>query len=213
MEIKMNPKVSLRLRYKKAIQFAFALSLLICIIGFQAFKKINYKEVNTTVILDKIEVEDVPRTHPEKLPEPPPRPTIPIESESEDIPPSVTIEDNILDLDKLPERPLPPPVEDEHPFVPYDSLPKPIGGFRAIQENLVYPEFERKAGLEGKVIVEARISDKGEVIDTKILVRHGNTGFNDAAVAAIKAVKWKPAKQRDKPVTVWISIPVIFRLN
>ena len=48
---------------------------------------------------------------------------------------------------------------------------------------------------------------------TRILVPLGNSGCNEAAVAAIKAVKWKPAKQRDKPVAVWVSIPVKFKLK
>ena len=29
----------------------------------------------------------------------------------------------------------------------------------------------------------------------------------------IEKVKWKPALQRDKPVKVWVSIPVIFKLK
>jgi len=63
------------------------------------------------------------------------------------------------------------------------------------------------------VTVYAHINERGEVISTKILVPLGNSGCNEAAVAAIKAVRWKPAKQRDKPVSVWVSIPVRFKLK
>ena len=215
MGTKINPEANLRLRYKKIIQFALAFSLLLCIVVFQAFKRFDHKTVNAGFKLSPIEVEAIPPTNVPKLPSPPARPAIPIESESEDIPDDVTIEDTNIEFDKLPERPAAPVVENENEyiFIFYDKEPKPLGGFKAIRDNLVYPELARKAGIEGTVVVQAKISNKGEVIDTRIVVPLGNSGCNEAAVAAIKAVRWEPAKQRDKPVTVWISIPIRFTLK
>jgi protein TonB len=40
-----------------------------------------------------------------------------------------------------------------------------------------------------------------------------NTGLNEAAMAAIKKTRFKPAQQRDRPVGVYISIPVNFKLK
>ncbi|MFB0515439.1 MAG: TonB family protein [Candidatus Neomarinimicrobiota bacterium] len=40
-----------------------------------------------------------------------------------------------------------------------------------------------------------------------------NTGLDEAAAEAIKRTRFKPAKQRDRPVGVWISIPVNFKLK
>jgi len=216
MRTKINPKMDLRIRYKRVIQFALAFSLLLCIIIFQAFKKFDHKKIERKIEINKIEVNNItPPTSQEKPPVPPSRPVIPIESESEDIPDNVTIEDTDLNLSEMPEPPPPPEVEkaDEIIFIPYDEEPRPLGGFKAIQDNLVYPELARKAGVQGKVVVQVQISAKGEVIKTKVIVPLGNSGCNEAAVAAIKSVKWEPAKQRDKPVTVWISIPIWFRLN
>ena len=212
---KIDPKVNLRLRYKKVIQLTLAFSLLLCILIFQAFKKFDHEKAGWEIKLDKIVAEEIPQTVQEKLPPPPARPAIPIESESEDIPDNVTIEDTNIEFDRLPERPLEPVVEQEEGFVfvAYDDPPKPVGGFQTIQDNLVYPELAQKAGIQGTVVVQAKISDKGEVIDTRIIVPLGNSGCNEAAVAAIKAAKWEPAKQRDKPVTVWISIPIRFKLK
>jgi len=108
----------------------------------------------------------------------------------------------------------PPPGDEDAVFVAYHEAPEPIGGFTAIQENLVYPELARKACIEGTVTVQAQISESGEVINTRILQSLGeNNGCNEAAVAAIKAVKWIPAKKGNTPVTVWISIPVRFKLR
>lgn len=215
MAFKKNPEYDLKFKYKKVIELALALALIICIILFQAFKKLEHKKVDKEVVLQKIEAEEIPQTQQEKLPPPPSRPAVPIESESDDIPDDVTIDDTDIDFEDLPPPPPPPPAEDEAAtfFVAYDEPPQPIGGFGAIQSKLVYPEIARKAGIEGQVTIYAHIDEKGNVKDTKILVPLGNSGCNEAAVAAIKAVKWKPAKQRDKPVAVWVSIPVKFKLK
>lgn len=214
MTMKKNPKYDLRLKYRKVIELTLALALLICIILFQAFKRIEHSKSAKDFVLQRIEAEEIPQTQQEKLPPPPSRPAVPIESESEDIPDDVTIDDTDIDFEELPPPP-PPPAEDEAAtfFVAYDEAPQPIGGFEAIQKKLVYPEIARKAGIEGQVTIYAHINERGEVIDTKILVPLGNSGCNEAAIAAIKAVKWKPAKQRDKPVAVWVSIPVRFKLK
>jgi len=37
-------------------------------------------------------------------------------------------------------------------------------------------------------------------------------GFGESALEAVQKVKWNPAKQRDRKIRVWISIPVQFRL-
>lgn len=215
MAVKKNPKYDLRLQYKKVIEIALTLTLVLCILVFQAFKKFEHEKMEKEFEVQKIEAEEIPQTQQEKLPPPPSRPAIPIESESEDIPDDVTIEETDIDFDELPPPPAPPPEEDEDAmvFVPYDEEPKPIGGFDAIHRNLVYPEIARKAGIEGTVIVYARISTDGNVIATRIIKPLGNSGCNEAAVKAIKAVKWKPAMQRDKPVTVWVSVPVRFKLK
>lgn len=216
MAIKKNPEVDLRLKYKRIIELSLVLALLICILVFQAFKKFEKKKIKKEFEAVKIETLEVPQTQQEQIAPPPARPAIPIESESEDIPDDVTIEDTDINFDEIPPPPPPPPEETDESaiiFVPYDEPPEPIGGFPAIQSKLVYPEIARKAGIEGTVTVQARISEGGEVIDTRILVPLGNSGCNEAAIAAIRAVKWKPAKQRDKPVTVWVSIPVRFKLK
>lgn len=215
MIIKKNPDVNLKLKYKRVIELGLVISLAICIIIFQAFKKFEKVEVKQKKVDLKIEVEEIPQTEQIKMPPPPARPAVPIETESDEIPEDETIEITDLDLTELPPPPPPPPTDDEAAiiFVPYDEPPVPIGGFAAIQRNLVYPEIARKAGVEGRVIVHVQIDEKGNVVRTKILQSLGNNGCDEAAVAAIKSVKWKPAKQRDRAVKVWVSIPVVFKLK
>jgi protein TonB len=89
----------------------------------------------------------------------------------------------------------------------------PVGGYGAIQRNIVYPEIAQEAGIEGKVIIQAFIDDKGRVQGMSVLQGIPNTGLNEAAMAAIKKTRFKPAQQRDRPVGVYISIPVNFKLK
>ena len=40
-----------------------------------------------------------------------------------------------------------------------------------------------------------------------------NTGLDEAAIKAVKKSRWYPARQRDKKVGVWITIPIDFSLT
>lgn len=99
-------------------------------------------------------------------------------------------------------------------FIPYDHPPEPIGGFEAIQQNLIYPELAKRAGIEGSVYLQVLVSETGQVEDVKVLKSLGlNNGLDEAAIEAIKKVQWHPARQKDKPVKTWISIPVRFKID
>ncbi len=212
--MKKNPEANLKLKYKKVLELGAIGSLGILILLFQLMRLQDLSAVESTTKEIQIEVADIPPTEQIKRPPPPPKPSIPIPSESEDIPEDLTIEATELDLSDIP--PPPPPPEDDdgmNIFVPYDEPPSPMGGFRSIQKALKYPEIARKAGIEGRVIVQVLVSEKGRVVDTRVIKSLGHSGCDQAAVKAIKSVKWKPALQRDKPVRVWVAIPVIFRLK
>jgi protein TonB len=210
-----SPDADLKLKYKRVIELGLVVALALCIILFQAFKKFEPAEHVEKTVDIKMEVEEIPQTEQIKMPPPPARPAVPIETESDEIPEDETIEMTELDLSELPPPPPPPPTDEDAAsiFVPYDDPPNPVGGFAAIQRNLKYPEIARKAGVEGKVVVHVQISEKGAVVNTKILQSLGNNGCDEAAVDAIKSVKWKPAMQRDRPVKVWVAIPVVFKLK
>ena len=213
--MRKNPKYDLKLKYRKVLQLSMVLALALLIGMFQVSKKFEKREVEQQEILISIDVQEIPQTEQQERPPAPKRPAVPIESESEDIPEDETIETTELSFDDLPEPPEPPQEVDETSqiFYAFDKRPEPIGGMAAIQRNLVYPEMARKAGVEGTVLVQAVIDEKGNVVTTTVIKSLGNNGCDEAAQAAIKKVKWKPAMQRDKPVRVQIAIPVIFKLR
>lgn len=212
--MRKNPEVDLKLKYKKVLELCLLISLAALIIWFQLLRTMSVEATEAAAPEVKIEVADIPPTEQVKRPPPPAKPSVPIPTENEDVPDDLTIESTELDLTDIP--PPPPPPEDDgdvNIFVPYDEPPSPVGGFAAIQRALKYPEIARKAGIEGKVIVQVLVSEKGEVINTKIIKSLGHAGMDESAVNAIRGVKWKPALQRDKPVKVWVAIPVIFKLK
>lgn len=93
-----------------------------------------------------------------------------------------------------------------------DSPPSPIGGMELIQKNIRYPEIAKRAGIEGTVLILAEIDEKGNVINTS--VREGiGAGCDEAAIDAIKNVKFKPAIRDSLPVKYRITIPIKFKLQ
>jgi len=155
-----------------------------------------------------IEQIDIPQTEQFDRPPPPARPSVPVESESEDIADDVTLDEFNLDEFDAWDAPPPPPEGPRVKFIPYDDPPVPL---RPIRPK--YPEIAQEAGIEGTVVVQVFVDDKGRVKETIILKGIPNTGLDEAAADAIRNVRFRPAKQRERAVGVWISIPVNFRLK
>ena len=93
-----------------------------------------------------------------------------------------------------------------------EKMPEPIGGIRAIQENILYPEIAKRAGIQGRVFVKAYIDSTGTVAKTEI-IRGIGAGCDEAAMVAIKRVKFKPGIQDGKPVNVQVTVPILFKLQ
>lgn len=95
----------------------------------------------------------------------------------------------------------------------YDEAPEPIGGFTIIAQNLHYPEIAKRAGIQGRVILNVLVNKNGNVDSVNVLKSLGESGCDEAAIAAVQAVQWKPAKFQGQPVNVWVGIPVVFKLD
>ncbi len=185
------------------------LSLLITLFGLIAVPE--YKIKIRTVTERKIETLELPpeMSVPEKQKAEVPRPTIPVEAEEdEDVPEDVTIQETILDraTAAAPPPEPPPQLPEFGKFVPYDTKPEFIR--YATPE---YPEMARKANLEGTVLAQLLVGADGKVYDVRIM--SGPEIFHEAVRAAAFASLFSPAKQRDKPVAVWVAVPYRFSLR
>ncbi len=98
------------------------------------------------------------------------------------------------------------------PFVPANIVE--VTSFPTVRNQVSpdYPPDLREAGVEGTVIVEADISDSGDVVDVRIKRGMGNA-FDGSALDAIRRTKYNPAKAGSTPVAVRVAIPVKFRLR
>lgn len=76
-----------------------------------------------------------------------------------------------------------------------------------------YPEMARNAGIEGQTVVEALVNTDGTVGEARVLKSSGNQSLDASAIEAAMRARFTPAKQRDKPVRVWVSIPFRFTLQ
>lgn len=74
-----------------------------------------------------------------------------------------------------------------------------------------YPDLARRAGIEGKVLVRALVGIDGRVHDAFIV--NGNAMLNDAALQSVRAAVFRPALQQQRPIAVWVVIPLQFVLN
>jgi protein TonB len=74
-----------------------------------------------------------------------------------------------------------------------------------------YPDLARQSSMEGTVVVQALVGKDGRVKDTKIA--KSNPVFDQAAEKAVKQYVFKPALSNNKPVAVWVAVPIRFVLN
>jgi TonB family protein len=93
-----------------------------------------------------------------------------------------------------------------------ENMPGPIGGMYAIQEKIIYPEIAKRAGIQGKVIIQAFIDENGNVVHVKVLSGIGG-GCDEMAVDAVKKTKFNPGMQDGKNVKVQVTIPIVFKLQ
>ena len=198
----------IKYKYPITIRLATLTSVLLLIFTFLIYPRYLGMLELEDVELQEILIENIPQTQQIERPPPPARPSVPVESEDEDIADDLTIEETDLDNFEAWDAPPPPPEGPRVKFIPYDDPPQPLSDIRP-----VYPEIAQEAGIEGTVVVQVFVDKKGRVKDTVILKGIPNTGLDEAATDAIRKVRFRPAKQRERAVGVWISIPVNFKLK
>jgi TonB family protein len=74
-----------------------------------------------------------------------------------------------------------------------------------------YPEIARKAGIEGRVRLQVRMTQDGRIEVQKLL--EGDTVLADAAIAAVKRWRGKPVRMDGKPIDVISTVTFEFHLR
>lgn len=99
--------------------------------------------------------------------------------------------------------------QDETPvdFVPYDEPPVVIGSIKP-----VYPKFARANGIQGTVFLEVEVLKDGSVRNIRV-IRSVSADLDEAAIEAVRKVKFQPGKSSGQPVDVLLKIPIEFSLK
>lgn len=105
--------------------------------------------------------------------------------------------------------PVVPVVEDSVPLRLTAEMTRPVP-LRPIQPR--YTEVARQAGVQGSVIVEAIIDEKGNATNVRVL-RGLPMGLERAAVEAIQQAQFKPAMIGNRPVKVYYNLTVTFTIQ
>lgn len=102
------------------------------------------------------------------------------------------------------------PVDPDRPafgdYVYVEELPEAI-----VKMPPSYPDVARESGVEGTVVVQALVLKDGTVGDTRVV--KSVFRLDEAASAAVRKYRFKPAMAKGKPVAVWVAIPIRFTLH
>ena len=211
-----NPEADLKRRYRKVLGLSFVISAAVHAGIAVLFPTLDIQATPSKPEQIVIQIEDLPETRQISRPPPPPRPAVPVETESDDVPDDVTIETTDLELEDVPvDLPPPPPAgSEEAPFEEEEILEvwkveqKPRLVRRALP---VYPEFALRAGLQGSVMLKVLLGKDGKAESVRML--KGEEIFRKSAEDAVRKFLFEPARQSDRPVKVWLVIPIHFKLE
>ena len=102
-------------------------------------------------------------------------------------------------------------VADEMPVFPGGEA----GMYNYLEKNIIYPEEEKKIGIEGTVYLSFVVTTTGQIKYVELL--RGVVNANALSQEAIRVVQsmplWKPGKQGGKEVNVKLDVPIKFSLG
>ena len=224
MEEKKSPKANLENKKLMFTQIGLIISLAVAWIVFEikSYDTREFADVGRTVEI--VEEEMVEITKQEQKPQPVevPKQTTQIQVVEDD----VEVEDIEINADvdqnEVIEEYVAPEVEEEdvveaEVFTIVEEMPEYPGGLSKLTDyltkNIKYPQMARESGIQGRVFVNFVVEPDGSVSNINVMRSLGG-GCDEEAVRVVKNMpKWKPGKQRGKPVRVSYILPIVFKLQ
>ena len=113
--------------------------------------------------------------------------------------------------------PLAPPPGAARPEPPATS-PSPVVPPRSDASHLnnpapVYPNVSRRLGEQGRVLFDVYILPDGTVGEIKLKRSSGYARLDDAALIAVRAWRYVPARRGETPIPFWYAQPIAFALD
>lgn len=226
MEQKKTPRADLEKKRTLFVEIGFVITLALVFLAFEwkSYEKVTY-DLGTREAVDVVE-EIVVNTE-QKVKPPAPKPQVQT-TMLKVVDDDVEIEDELeIDAedneDTEAEVYVPVEVEEEEEaeeaeiFLVVEQSPGFPGGeiarLKYLGNNINYPQMARESGIQGTVYITFVVEPNGSVTNIRILRGIGG-GCDEEAVRVIKAMpKWKPGRQRNKPVRVQFNMPIKFTLQ
>jgi len=229
MELKKTPKADLENKKSVFFEIGLVITLLIVLAAFEwtSTDTVNVDQIKVQEVKVEEEMMDITRQDEVKAPEPPK--VVTVTDVIKIVDDNVNIKDNsdIFESDFKEDAAVKivefneeeAEVEEYVPFVVVEEMPNfgegGIDQFRNeyIAKNLKYPDVAAENGIQGRVYINFVVEPDGRVTNVKV-VRGVDPSLDKEAVRVVSSSpKWKPGKQRGKPVRVQFTIPIIFVLQ
>ncbi|GET30678.1 energy transducer TonB [Prolixibacter sp. SD074] len=228
MEPKKSPKADLENKRGIFVQLGLVVSLGLVLLAFNWNSQIKEATNLGQVQAQDVEDEMIPITRPEEVKPPPPPPppqvveVLNIVDNNTDIDDELKIEDteaddntvvNVAPIQQQKEE----KTKEQPVFFIVEDMPEFPGGDLALRKYIAnaikYPVIAQENGIQGKVYVNFVVNTDGSVTDAKI-ARGVDPSLDKEALRVINSLpKWKPGKQRGKPVRVSFTVPINFVLQ
>lgn len=229
MELKKSKKSDLENKKSLFLLIGLVVSLGVCLLAFEWLSK--PKEISSlgALNINVIEEEVIPITRQEDINTLKPLPPTVIEilnivNNTEDVNNNLDIFDSEANNETFVEvSPIVIPkeekdeIEESQIFFIVEEMPEFPGGENALRsyiaKSIKYPIIAQENGIQGKVYVSFVVDKDGGISDAKI-VRNVDPSLDKEALRVINSLpKWKPGKQRGKPVRVAYTVPISFVLQ
>ncbi len=230
MEIKKTPKADLTNKRALFMEIGLAAVLLVVLVAFEWSSSEKAEMIDLTAQQQVIEEEIIPITQ-EQPQTPPEMPKTPVLSDVIDIVDDdvevaddlfVNMEDDAsigVEIMEYHTEVVEEEVEEEAiPFAFVEEKPKFQGGdantfSKWVNSKLVYPEIAKENGIQGRVTLQFTVNTDGSVSNV-IVLRGVDSSLDKEAVRIVsQSPKWTPGRQRERPVKVTYTFPVIFKLQ
>ncbi|HKK60774.1 MAG TPA: energy transducer TonB [Salinivirga sp.] len=227
MEVKKNPNVSLE-KGRGMLMLAGLVTVLgLLLVAFNWNSSSGTAEDLGQVMEVNMEEEMIQTQRQEKVEPPPPPPKKKVIEELTVVDNEEELDDE-LDIDTEADEEtmieqtdimIEEEVEEEEPeiFMVVEQMPEFPGGqgelFKYISQNIQYPAIAKENGIQGKVFIQFVVGKDGSITNVTVL-RGVDPSLDKEAVRVVKNMpKWKPGKQRGKPVYVRYQVPINFKLQ
>lgn len=228
MELKKSKKADLQGKRSLFLEIGFVLSLGLVLLAFEWTSRPAEVEGFQQETGSDLVQETVPVTRQQERKEPPPPPPPKSTEIINIVENDVVIEDELVlekseadqdtrvSIDAFASEE--EEEEEEQVFVVVEDMPsfqgKGLNAFAAfVQRNLEYPLVAQENGIEGTIYLRFIVDKDGSVINVQVLRGVDPTLDKTAIETVQRAPKWKPGKQRGKPVKVSCTMPISFTLE